>query len=470
MEQAFPVLFLAGATVLAGCIGAGDQPLEASSLKLPILGDPLILEHDHEDPALHELSTPNVKLLAHMAWDPVLFDRYPARQYGEIDVEGNIAYVAALWSGFAIVDITDATQPRTLSFTPVLPAYVADIKAASGGDLVILGLQGSAASGARALAPVPGGVPVPVPVPLRTPYLVGLQAWDATDKAEPRLAGHIYVDGGCHMVSVLEQGGEEYAYCAPNDNTVRVFHLARQGQAVVFEPVSIWSPGDLSEVVTYKVSPTRAQFTHDMTAQLDPLTGEAVMFVSFWDLGVHVVDVSDPAEPKLLGKWAGEDATLWGGRIHTAMATLIDGKRVVVTIPEYADIPAVFVLDATDYGAMRLLSEWTAHADGDYGERPALFSTHNFQLVDGKVYLAMYHGGVWVLDIRAPEKPVPLGYFLPAGEPGVGLGLVSSGVVPDTWDVVVANGHMLAVDIPTGLYVLNFEGDPGGDEAYDSFG
>lgn len=469
MAASKAVVPLALAFLAAGCIGTGTTPLDAASLDLPILGDPLVLEHDHADPALHDFATSNVRPLARLAWDSVLLGRYPLQQWGEIDVKGDLAFVAALWSGFAIVDVADPEAPQTLSYTPVAPSYVADIKAAEGGDLVLLGLQGSASGMARALT----GVSVPAtpaaPVATPRPGLIGLQAWDATDKAEPRPVGYVYVDGGCHMVSVLEQEQGTIVYCAPNDNTVRIFRLAREGPAVVFEPLAVWSPGDLSEVAAYKAAPTRGQFTHDMTAQMDPLTGEPVMFVSFWDLGVHVVDVSDPASPALLGVWAGEDALLWGGRVHTAMATMVDGKRVVVTIPEYADIPAMFVLDATDYGAMRLLSEWQAHEDGDYGERPAIFSTHNFQLVDSKVYMAMYHGGVWVLDIADPAKPRPTAYYLPHEEPGVGAGTVGAGLTPDTWDVVVANGRVFAVDIPTGLHVLHIEGDPAGDEGYDSF-
>ena len=196
------------------------------------------------------------------------------------------------------------------------------------------------------------------------------------------------------------------------------------------------------------------------------------MLVSFWDRGVWVVDVRDPAQPRTLGTWAGEDALLWDGKAHTTMATLLDGRRVVVTVPEYASIPAVFVLDATDYAAMRLLGEWQPHADGDYGDDPRLFSTHNFQVVEGKLYMAMYHGGVWVLDLRDPARIEVLAYHLPGapegGTPPGGPG-PCAGCVPDTWDVVVHKGYVLAVDIPTGLHVLHLHGDPAGDPAYRSF-
>lgn len=455
---------LALATVLGGCLSA-SEPLAGNALNLPVLGDPLVLEHDHNDPALHDFVTSNVQRLAHLAWEPTLLDRYPLQQWGELDVKGDTAYVAALWSGFAIVDVADPAAPKTLSYTPVQPAYVADIKATAEDDLVLLGLQGSVGGSVRALTGQ--ALPVGVATPVR-PGTVGVEAYDVSDPADPRPVGFFYVEGGCHMLSILEQDQGTMVYCAPNDNTIRVFRLVREGPAVVFEPVAIWAPGDLSEVLAYKAAPTGGQFTHDMTAQLDPLTGEPVMFVSFWDLGVFVVDVRDPANPALLGTWAGEDAELWGGKVHTTMATMVGDRRVIVTIPEYADIPAMFVLDATDYGALRLLGEWTAHPDGDYGESPALFSTHNFQVVGSTVYMAMYHGGVWTIDIRDPARPTPTSYYLPHEAPGVGAGTVGALAVPETWDVVVANGHVFALDIPTGLHILHVAGDPV-DAAYDSF-
>ena len=460
-----PALAVAAALLLAGCLSASAPvaPAAVPALDLAALPHPLVLEHDHAAPGLHGgLSSPNVQRLAQLDWDAALLGAYPAEWFGEMDVQGDLGFVAALMAGFAIVDLADPANPKTLSYTAVPPAYVADIKATKDGNTVLLGTQRSVGrlTGALGLPSVPVGVPNYTPV-----GAIGLQAWDATDKAAPVLAGYVYVDGGCHMVSVLAIGGDDYVYCAPNDNTVRVFRMLRAGPAVVFEPVSIWSPGDLTSLAVYKVSPTQAQFTHDMTVQTDPLTGDPVMFVSFWDLGVHVVDVKDPASPKLLGTWAGDEALLWDGKIHTTMATLIDGKRVVVTIPEYASIPAVFVLDATDYGAMRLLAEWQPRPDGDYGESPALFSTHNFQLVGSKLYLAMYHGGVWVLDLADPAKPTPVAWFLPDAEPD---GMVAADAVPETWDVVVANGHVFVSDIPTGLYAVHIEGDPL-DAAYDSF-
>jgi hypothetical protein len=146
------------------------------------------------------------------------------------------------------------------------------------------------------------------------------------------------------------------------------------------------------------------------------------------------------------------------------MATLINGTRVIVAIPEYANPPTMFLLDATDYSRIKLLSEWTLYPDRDLsGEQAALFSLHNFQIVGHRVYLAMYHGGVWVFDIADPTMPKPVAYTLPRPAEA------RTGTLPLTWDVVVANGYVIALDIPTGLHFFHFVDDPAGDARFDSF-
>ena len=148
-----------------------------------------------------------------------------------------------------------------------------------------------------------------------------------------------------------------------------------------------------------------------------------------------------------------------------------DGKRIAVTIPEGGRPPALFVLDATDLNDPIVLAEWTAR-DEFHGE-DGVFSMHNFQIVDGKVYLAMYHGGIWVLDISTPElqaAPKAVGTYMPwyrgegPDDPAYGRGCCG-GIM--SWDVLVHRGYIMAAN--AGFYVLRLEGVPVGEEAPSSF-
>jgi len=208
----------------------------------------------------------------------------------------------------------------------------------------------------------------------------------------------------------------------------------------------------------------------DMTYQPDPLTGAPTLFVSFWNLGLRIVDVSIPAAPVEVGFWDGLGATGYRGQFHTAMAFESEGRRIAIAIPEGPDPPAMFVLDATDLAAPTLLSEWSAlpsFTDAEGSNQAGAFSLHNFQVVDGKVYLAMGHGGIWVIDVSTPERqaaPVPLGSFYPNMPRPDG-----QDYAPYPWDVNVWNGYMLNAEGNGGFYVLHYRGDPAGDETYQGF-
>jgi hypothetical protein len=179
-----------------------------------------------------------------------------------------------------------------------------------------------------------------------------------------------------------------------------------------------------------------------------------------------------------------EEWGTYGGAIHTAMAGLVDvrsesrkvgdpaggvtQKRILVSVPEYADVPAVTFVDATDYANMKAIGVWAPKTAEEWGDAARTFSTHNFQFIGGKVYLAMYHGGVWVIDVSTPEKlahPEAAGFFLPseprpASLPTPGLpGGFGNG--PSVWDVLVKDGVILATDMPSGLYSIQLAQDAG---------
>lgn len=450
MRAAFAPAVLA--VLAAGCLAAPEgTPLAPFAAADPFGGfpDPFVMgpEHEHGDLGAHALSTSSMELLARNDFSDA---GVPYVASGEVDLLGeDHLVVAGVLDGFYVVDVSDRAAPRTVSFTPH-PSFNGDVKASKSGNFVFLGTQ--------------------------LIGFQGVQAWNVAVRERPVLAGAWPVlgvpgetaNGGCHMLSVHG----DYLYCAPNDATVRIFRVTETPAAIALEPVGMYAPKD-APLPVLAGSDAGGEMTHDMTVQDDPVTGKPVMYVSFWSYGVRVVDVSDPAKPVELGAWTGEGSDAYDGNVHTSMATMLDGKRVIVTIPEYASTPAVTLLDATDYASMSAIGVWAPHSAEEFNdaeEDPSTFSTHNFQVVGGRAYVAMYHGGVWVLDLATMT---PLGYYLPSEAPPQSLAELPSifgGVVPNTWDIVLKDGVIYASDIPTGLYALRFAGDELGDSAATSFG
>ncbi len=443
------------AFLAAGCTDAGDG-LDAIDDAADAAGlgfvNPIVLEHDHGDLSEHTI-TNNIDLVGR---DPVGADGLPPGPLGEIDVAGHWAFVAVFNVGFAIIDLSDPKNPTTVSVveipTPPSPAfgkYTADLKTDATGDWVFLAMEVSA-----------------------TP---GVLIYDVRDKANPELAGFWPEPGlllGCHMVEYGVIDGEEYLFCAPLDNAIYIGQLMPPTPTGHREVVQVarfapHTPKFVEENLAAGADAPGQHVSghHDMTFMEDPLTGTPMLYVSFWSLGLRFVDVSIPALPLEVGSWDGEGAAKYDGNIHTTMAFESEDRRIVVTVPEVANPPAMFVLDATDFSDVKVLSEWMAV--DDYGPQYGTFSTHNFQIVEGKVYMAHYHGGLWVLDISTAEKqaaPEPVASYLPH-EPRPDGQDYSVGA----WDVVVWNGYMLTADGNGGFYVLHRAGDPAGDPEYTSF-
>ncbi|HUR64538.1 MAG TPA: hypothetical protein VM241_08670 [Candidatus Thermoplasmatota archaeon] len=448
------IALLAALLLLAGCLSpAPAQP--ATPPAVAAFVNPIALDHDHLDAANHTLANA-MRLVGHTYLTP----QGPPGGLGEIDVAGHYAYVATFGHGFSIIDLADPAQPKLVSVTdvptpasPIYGKYTADLKVDRTGDWVFLAMEVSA-----------------------TP---GVLIYDAHDKAAPKLAGFWPEPGlllGCHMVEYAVINEQEYLFCAPLDNAIYVGLLlpptATGHREVVqvarFVPTSAkfaqeQAASATADPVGYPLSQVSGH--QDMTYQLDPLTGKPTLFVSFWNLGMRIVDVSTPALPSEVGAWSGEQSKYFRGALHTTVAFRQGDRRIIATIPEGATPPTLFILDATDLANPVPVAEWRALEDF-HGE-DGTFSMHNFQVVGGRIYIAMYHAGIWVIDVSTPDllkAPNPVGSYLPHmprpdGKP-YGAG---------DWDVVVWSGYVLTADGNGGFYVLHHDGDPAGDEKFTSF-
>ncbi|MBI4393451.1 MAG: hypothetical protein HY556_06615 [Euryarchaeota archaeon] len=500
------ILMTLGIT-LAGCVSQGPDPApsiaDLGEALPPIDFDDLFeLKHNHSDPDEHQWQTSSMHLIAHHALGDV--PGVARGSYGEMDVYKNLAAIATLGeagelAGIVLMDITTAYEPKLLSFTPVyhMPR-LADLKFSDDGKYVFAATQ-RYTTNANLQDPTSAQRKVPQPNQStamddteRAQWIAanGIQVYDAADPTKPLpLLAWTYQEYGVHMLSYKRIAGREYLFSV--GSTILVYEFLRDSPAgESIRLVSQYNAQDSDGVMTIVGNDMSSPFTyyndvrlglrpHDMTVQDDPLTGKPVMYVSYWDWGACAVDVSDPQVPVELGCWQGEGAVHYTGNIHTAMATLVAGKRYIVAIPELIDnsIPSVFVMDATDYSSMKLAAEWVA--PGIRGADGIRFSTHNFQLIGSKMYLAFYHAGVWVLDLAqilshdsghsGVKSDGILGIYQKTEPTKMFNQPVPAGTNPDFWEVVVTNGFIHAIDIPTGLYVLHYVEDPTGDASYKSF-
>jgi hypothetical protein len=446
-------LLLSLLVLLAGCAQPTAPPPDLGPSP-PAFVDPIEPYHDHTVAADHALWTPNMQKLSYL---PLGEDGKPHRYIGEIATKGDLAFVAVEGgrafapdvSGFDVVDIKDPSQPKVIGRAKTAYSTAHDVKPSVQGPWIYQGSQYGTAPGPMALAEGPHAL-----------YNNGILTWDVRDPTNPRLIGFTPVDpSGCHMVSVGVVADVEYVFCAATLRGLEIFRATDVAGQRVLTAVGLWKPGDLNANV----------WPHDMTFQFDPLNGRPIMVVSHIDLGVYILDMAEPTAPKVLGSWGGQGATHWHGQIHSAIATRVGDRRIVIATPELYtnDTAAVFVLDATDPSKMHLAREWVN--PGNHTAFHFTFTTHQIQAVDGRLYLSYNHAGLWVLDLAQmiAGEPGVLGYYLPH-EQAFPVG-TEGYFVPHVWDVVVHRGGILASDRETGLYILHFALDRLGPDGPSSF-
>lgn len=452
--QAIILTITLSTAAVAGCVEL-DAPDTASTGVVDDLYAFLDPEHDHLDPTLHEAAL-NLDLLAYSTLD---IDASEPRTFGELDVVGDLAVVAVLQpvGGFVTVDVSDPANPKQLAYHEAGLAYAADVKLSPDGKHAFLAVNGPFAR--DRVAEDPTLAPTLVESP-------GVLVVNVKDPANPVTETFYPLPtGGVHMLDVHVIGGETYVFNVRSSGLLGLPLSPPTGNPGATNEVEIARLGDLPDgshalehVASYRMpearTPTGFIGVHDVTVVDDPDLG-ALMLVAGGRAGLALVDVNDPSMPKHLGSWTGHD----GEYVHTVMQTFVGDTRVVVAVPEAFNGETqnqVWILDATDPAAMELVGTWRLPGgeypfDGGYR-----FSTHNFNILENRIYMAHFHAGVWVLDISTPEllaAPEVVAYYMPHRDDNVGTSL-GIPAIPLTWDVVPAKGKVMVADITTGFYVL----------------
>lgn len=413
--------------LLAGCVGSTVDP---AATVPPALVDAVAALEAGEPLA-------NVHLLG----------EWRERNGAEADAHGDRLFVMS-GNDVIVLNVTDPSNV-TEEARVASPVRVLDVKVSDDGAFLFVGNDASLSGGPK------GG---------NGPLTGGLYAWDIRDLSAPKLVAYqpIGERRGPHMVFYHRMpDGREILYGANADVSIHAFDR----EAGTFTELSRYQ-ADL--VTAFNRNPEVVDvlyqgWAHDMFVQDEP-DGSTLMYVANWDAGLRIVDVTDPASPKELGGW-NDFPQGHEGNLHTVAADWVGGRRIVVGSTEvgfavvgglhYAmgtDRGITYVWDATDPSAIELLGSWENPLGLPAGRDQAVFgeeitSTHNLQLEDGRVYLAHYGMGVFVLDVSTPDAqaaPPTLAYY---DEDELNV-----------WDVVLSHGVIYATGAG-GLRALHYAPD-----------
>ncbi|HWG91425.1 MAG TPA: hypothetical protein VNZ52_11315 [Candidatus Thermoplasmatota archaeon] len=500
------LLLLGGA--LAGCIGQGEAPttppagdtaaeapLDWAARALPY-GD----GHDHWDPAHHQnLSTPNFQVLG---WDPMITDLKGRTAGGHLcgdaatTKEGRRLAVSHSFTtdvAFVVVDVTDPTMPQTVGEYILENVHVYDVAMTLDGLHVVVGAN-SDTEGPDNPPAVPlnltkgllrvqpkfrdactgetRAVGPEATIPLAPgAILVGIK-----DPANPTFEDFQPTPVlGPHSVSTAEVDGKQWALAS-------ITNLQHSGSYFSFYEVTNTPLGPkLVLLTTYQAPPPPDGAVPvinghvDGTIQKHPLTGQILAYLANWDAGMLVLDVTNPRTPMLLDSWtdfegglgylAGDDrgaihGTLpiegtWGGRHYTFAG------QELVSRPKARPTGWIHVIDTTDPKNIEPVGRWTLPVDVEW-DSALVFSTHYFDLVNRTLFVSMYHGGVWAVDVSNESDFANLrtiGVFLPdrvspnpPGKDGAG------DWAPTVLDVLpFPDGTLTIFDSLSGVYTVRFD-------------
>ena len=448
------------ALLAAGCVNPPTTDVDA--LSQGIAGGGLLPhidlgeDHDHKSREQHNVSW-NVDFLG---WNPIAPDVTKLGRYNHVVVDGTRAFVTAYTleaggpPGLAVFNISGDVPILTATLaTPDLTPI--DVHVSDDGKYAVLAGHRDNRVAIPAAAQACTGTPM---VDVCTPFVPGgVIVVDVQDETAPSIvATWASAPSGAHTAKI-EQYGSGYhvfiasygfAYASRLASHVEVLMLTDTLAGQKLLPVAQFFPSEPSGN-----DGELRRFVHDMYIDEHP-NGQRLMYVSYWDGGVVIADVTDPHKPVELTTWSDFDAVTYGN-IHFARPVGVIGDRhITMAAPEYGSAQhsgEMYVMDTTDPASPQLLARWTLPGDPITDENYR-FSPHNFDPRGTTVAYAHYHGGVWVLDLAVPEEPVVKGYVFPTVPAGV-PDFEAAEDAPRIWAAVWADdGTIYSSDVGTGLF------------------
>jgi hypothetical protein len=342
--------------------------------------------------------------------------------------------------GVRVIDVHDPTAPAPLGSAAVYSGTTAEHLAAVHmatptftGDVLLAGIQRCRPGGAVA---------------------GGLALWDVTDPSNPAELS-MFVTGrrslGVHEFTVRQQGERWFAYLAvPNSEItdgsgdLRIVDITDPRHPT---QILAWGAkkdaglpvGAYGQCQPYCRGSVPDAYLHSVALSPDGRTA----YLSYWDLGVIILDVTEPTAPRWLG-WFAEPQTDEGNTHSVAVAH--DGKLMLVA--DETEAPpwgGLRLVDITDPANPRQVGgyETADAASGRPGDAYA-YSIHN-PLTDDRnpdrAYIAWYGDGVRLLSIADASQPGELASWVP---PRGGM----------IWNVAFLGDLLVAGDIDNGLYLL----------------
>jgi hypothetical protein len=475
------------AVTFAGCLNTTVPLKTPAAIRAPLdwamRALPNEPDHLHNRSDQHRnLSTPNFEFLG---WDPATRQGSETMGGGGCGAVNSgpgkkLAVFTADWvnaKGLVVADVTDAKHPHKIGELVSDKDWFRDAEITPDGKWAVVASFPNPTSGvprpvqtestSTTCAPRAADAP-----PAAMEKFGGVALIDLSNPAAPRIADFAPDPvGGPHSVYANTIDGVSYVMAAhngiPSDLGRFWFYTINAGKLDLYGVQTAQAPRPGKDPALFNLHT-------DSWIQKHPKTGQLLAYIANWDSGLLILRMDGPGRLVPIGSWNNYDPTQGSemtGQVHSVEVAdkLWDGKHYTFIGQELIARPAnrptgqMIMLDTTDPTKPTPVARWTLPVDpGKWSKETTwccLFSTHYLQLVDQTLFIAMYHGGVWAIDVRPGHGTdlASLGVFVPSPPDPSFKSPTPKGPAPFVEEVyALDNGDLVSFDDYGGLYTFRF--------------
>ena len=299
----------------------------------------------------------------------------------------------------------------------------------------------------------------------------GFGLYDLTDPRNPRRLSLVGTEGvrGSHEIWLENARGRVWVYTAivrsellsspdydPRQRTATKPGLTDFRIFDVTDPRRPVQVGTWGSWAALGIHPNDGRGIYPANLVHSVITDDAARraYLSNWDLGTVILDISNPARPRYLGRTRLPASEAQGDAHSAALAK--GGGVLIETHETFLGTPVFF--DVSNPRKPRRLGELRLPA-ADRAARPHVpyyaHSVHDQKVLGDRAFFSWYRHGIVVADISRPARPRVVARFAPAATTDpAGRMCGEGGSCAFVWGVFATKDYVLASDMNSGLWVL----------------
>jgi hypothetical protein len=380
----------------------------------------------------------------------------------QVMVHRGFAYIGHGFSnGITVVDVRDPKHPKTVNFLACPPNTRAHHLQTHGDLLLAVNGPSIWTMQVNEKAYFAGSSADAVK---SQEFTTGLRVYDLSKPEAPREIAFMPTDGlGPHRIWYV---GGRYAYLSIHfadfsDHVLAIVDMADPTKPRVVG--KYWLPGMWTGGGEKPAWPQGKRY-----ALHHALVAGSLAYSAWRDGGLAVLDVGDPAKPKLLRHHNWDPP--FGGGTHSPLPLPDRNLLVVADEANFTDcskgLRYIWIFDVREPGNPISISTCPIPDEADYCKKGGNFGPHNLWenrpgglQSSNLIFATLHNAGVRAYDIGNPFQPREVGYFVPPNPTKMMDPRPNRPQVILSCDVFVdPQGVMYVTDSNAGLNILQFEG------------